>query len=179
MALKATDFVKEEGSKGDYKEVRELMQLSHALLIKYQGTLPQYFATLDTRLLALGVDYFIAFFVYVMIALLYVAATVPSEERLAHLLLGLIIVPVIKFAISVWSEGSPRQATAGKLLIGIKVTDTAGRPIGYAHALGRNLAKLIGILTLGIGFLSGFFDRRQQCLHDKIAQTLVIKDRLV
>ena len=176
--LKPTDFIKPEGEK-DYKEVREFAALSQALQIIHQATLPQYFATLDVRLLALGIDYFVALSVYAMIALLYVAGTPATEERIAMLLMGLAIIPVIKFAFSVGFEGSKRQATIGKLLVGVKVTTTTGSPIGYGVAFARNLAKLVGVATLGIGFLSGFFDRKQQCLHDNIAGPWVVKDRLI
>lgn len=178
QGLKPTDFIKPEGEK-DYKEVREFPGLSAALHLKHEATLPQYFATLDVRLLALGIDYFIALCVYAMIALLYVAGTPATEERIATLLMGLAIVPVVKFIFSVGFEGSKRQATIGKLLVGAKVTTTKGKPIGYGVAFVRNIAKLVGVATLGIGFLSGFFDRKQQCLHDKIAQTWVVKDRLI
>lgn len=176
--LKPTDFIKPEGEK-DYKEVREFAALSQSLHISHQAALPQYFATLDVRLLALGIDYFVALCVYAMIALLYVAGTSETEERVAILLVGLSVIPIIKFIFSVGFEGSKRQATIGKLLVGVKVTTTTGKPIGYGVALARNLAKLVGVATLGIGFLSGFFDRKQQCLHDKIAQTWVVKDRLI
>lgn len=176
--LGPTDFIKPEGEK-DYKEVRELPVLSAALNVKHEATLPQYFATLDVRLLAVGIDYFIAVCVYAMAALIYVAGTPASDERITTLLLGLAVIPVIKFVLSVGFEGSKRQATIGKLLVGIKVTTTKGDAIGYGVAFARNLAKLVGVATAGIGFLSGFFDRKQQCLHDKIAQTWVVKDRLI
>jgi uncharacterized RDD family membrane protein YckC len=61
----------------------------------------------------------------------------------------------------------------------IKVTNESGNRISSAQAFVRNFSKLLCILTLGIGYLMGFFDRRQQCLHDKIAGTLVIKGRLI
>ena len=76
-------------------------------------------------------------------------------------------------------EASLKQATYGKLAMGIKVTNEAGNPIGTAKAFGRNFSKLLCIMTLGIGYLMGFFDKRQQCLHDKIAGTLVVKGRLI
>lgn len=178
MNLQPLDFIKPEGAK-DYKEVREFSDLSTALDIKHETTLPQYFATLDVRLLALGIDYFIALCVYAMIALLYIAGTKATDDRVALLLMGLAIIPIVKFIFSIGFEGSKRQATVGKILVGIKVTTTTGKPLGYAVAFGRNVAKLAGVLTLGLGFLSGFFDRRQQCLHDKIAHTWVVKDRLI
>lgn len=178
MNLKPTDFVKPEGQP-EFKELREIAGLSSLLNIRYQATGPQYFATLDMRLLATAIDYFVAVCVYAVLAAIYLAGTADATNSLPALLVGLVIVPLTKFIVSVITEGSKKQASIGKMLIGVKVTDQQGLPIGYGTALIRNLAKLVGVATLGIGFLSGFFNRRQQCLHDKIAHTLVIKDRLI
>src|SRR5687767_4246760 len=40
-------------------------------------------------------------------------------------------------------EASQRQATVGKRLVGLKVTDTTGAPISFGHATGRHFAKLL------------------------------------
>ena len=178
MNLRPTDFVKPLGYP-EFKEVREIAELSSILNITYQTTRPQYFATLDTRLLATAIDYFIACCVYAVLAAIYLAGVSNATESIPALLVGLVIVPFTKFILCVATEGSKKQASVGKMLIGVKVTDDQGNPIGYGRALARNLAKLVGIATLGIGFFIGFFDKRQQCLHDKIAGTLVIKDRLI
>ncbi len=178
MNLRATDFVKPVGAT-EFKELREIAELSKLLNIAHQTTAPQYFATLDMRLLSTAIDYFIAFCGYAILAALYLGGTTNTPERVPTLIIGLAIVPVFKFVLCTVMEGSNKQASIGKMLIGVKVTDEQGKPIGYGKSLIRNLAKLIGVLTVGIGFFSGFFDRRQQCLHDKIAGTLVIKDRLI
>jgi len=178
MNLRPTDFVKPVGYP-EFKELREIEALSRELNVAHQSAQPQYYASLDMRLLAVGIDYFIAFCEYAVIAAIYLAGTANSPTRIPTLLLGLILVPILKFIASVTMEGSSKQASVGKLLIGVKVTDVRGNRIGYGRAAARNVAKLMGVLSLGLGFLSGFFDRRQQCLHDKLAGTLVIKDRLI
>lgn len=71
-------------------------------------------------------------------------------------------------------ESSASQATLGKRLIGIKVTDLDGNKIGFGKATVRYFAKIISGLILGIGFLMAAFTQRKQALHDMIAGTLVI-----
>ncbi|SEK32872.1 RDD family protein [Parapedobacter koreensis] len=178
MNLRPTDFVKPAGY-SEFKELRELAELSRLLGVTHQIAQPQYFASLDMRMLSTGIDYFTALCMYAVLAAVYLGGAPNAQESVPVLLAGLALVPVFKFILCVAMEGSKKHASIGKMLIGIKVTDEQGRPIGYGKALLRNLAKLIGVLTLGIGFFIGFLDRRQQCLHDKIAGTLVIKDRLI
>jgi uncharacterized RDD family membrane protein YckC len=64
-------------------------------------------------------------------------------------------------------------------MLKIKVVDLDGNRITVAKAIGRNLAKIFSVLTFFIGYLMAFFNKQQQCLHDMIAGTLVIKERLV
>ena len=71
-------------------------------------------------------------------------------------------------------ESSRQQATFGKQAIGIKVTDLAGRRIGFGRALGRWCAALLSYLTLYIGFFMAGFTSRKQALHDYVAGTLVV-----
>lgn len=72
-------------------------------------------------------------------------------------------------------ESSPRQATLGKMALGIIVTDMEGRRIGFGRATGRYFAKIISALILGIGYLMAAFTARKQGLHDIIVGTLVVK----
>lgn len=178
MDLVGTDFIKQDGW-DDYKELREIPALSEQLGIKFERAIPQYFATLDVRLLAAAIDYFFAFIIYCIFALGILIKAENKQEQLSLLVFGLALIPFIKFFINVISEGSSKNASPGKLLLQIKVTDEKGNPIGFGRALWRNMAKITCILTLGIGYLTGFFDRRQQCFHDKLAKTLVIKGRLL
>ncbi|QEL00247.1 RDD family protein [Olivibacter sp. LS-1] len=178
MGLVGTDFIKEDGW-DDYKELREIPDLSAKLGIAYERALPQYYATLDVRLLAAAIDYFFAFLIYCCFALAIVIKAEHKQEQWTYLLFGLLTVPLFKFIICVIGEGSAKNASPGKLLLQIKVTDTKGNPIGFGRALWRNMAKITGLLTLGVSYLIGFMDRKQQCVHDKLARTLVIKGRLI
>lgn len=72
-------------------------------------------------------------------------------------------------------ESSARQATLGKMALGIIVTDIEGRRIGFGKATGRHFAKILSALILGIGFLMVAFTQRKQGLHDILAGTLVIR----
>jgi uncharacterized RDD family membrane protein YckC len=72
-------------------------------------------------------------------------------------------------------ESSARQATLGKMAVGVKVTDEAGNRISFGRAVGRYFAKFASTIILLIGFLMVAFTEKKQGLHDKLAGTLVVK----
>jgi uncharacterized RDD family membrane protein YckC len=72
-------------------------------------------------------------------------------------------------------ESSSAQATLGKLIIGIKVTNVHGDRISFGRATARYFAKVISALTLFIGYIMAGFTNKKQALHDIIADCLVIK----
>lgn len=75
------------------------------------------------------------------------------------------------FEISGW------QATPGKKVLGLKVTDMEGQQIGFGQANIRYWSKIISALILLIGFIMIAFTEKKQGLHDIFAKTLVIKDK--
>lgn len=70
-------------------------------------------------------------------------------------------------------ESSSYQATLGKMIFGMKVTDLNGARITFGRATGRHFAKLLSAMILGIGFIMVGFTERKQGLHDLLAGTLV------
>jgi len=178
MQLSATDFIKVEGA-ADFQELREIPELCRKLSIQHEPTAPQYFASMDMRLLAWAIDFFVVFAAICIFIVVPVLVFGAEDSRMQMIIMGLLALIPVQFFMSVIMECSQRQGTFGKILINIKVCDTAGLPIGFWKAFLRNCYKVIGFLSAGIGFFVGFFDRKQQCLHDKLAGTLVIKDRLV
>ena len=70
-------------------------------------------------------------------------------------------------------ESSSYQATLGKMIFGMKVTDLYGNRISFGRATGRHFAKILSGLILCIGFIMVGLTERKQGLHDLIAGTLV------
>jgi uncharacterized RDD family membrane protein YckC len=67
------------------------------------------------------------------------------------------------------------QATLGKRIVGLKVTDLAGNRIGFGRATGRHFAKMLSGMIMNIGYIMVAFTDRKQGLHDMLAGTLVMK----
>jgi uncharacterized RDD family membrane protein YckC len=178
LKIKAGTFVKNEDM-DDYKESHDVPELCEFLGIKTHIREPQYFASLDVRLLAVIIDYFIIFAIYCVIATIVVIFIDEKQMRIIVSVAGLAIIPVSKISYCTIMESSARQGSWGKILMGLKVSDEKGAPISFGRSLIRNLSKIISTGTIGLGYMMGFFDKKQQCLHDKIAGTLVIKDRLI
>jgi uncharacterized RDD family membrane protein YckC len=70
---------------------------------------------------------------------------------------------------------SAKQATLGKIALGLKVIDKEGKRLSFMHATGRYFAKMINNFTFYVGWIMAGFTERKQGLHDIIAGTYVIK----
>jgi uncharacterized RDD family membrane protein YckC len=70
---------------------------------------------------------------------------------------------------------SAKQATLGKMALGLKVIDKQGGRLTFLHATGRHFARILNSFTLQIGYLMIGFTQRKQGLHDLVAGTYVIK----
>lgn len=68
---------------------------------------------------------------------------------------------------------SEKQATVGKLALGLRVTDLNGNRISFGRATGRHFAKYLSQIILMIGYLIQPFTERKQALHDILAGTVV------
>ena len=74
-------------------------------------------------------------------------------------------------------ESSRWQATPGKRILGLYVTDLNGHRLSFARATGRYVGKALENLTLFIGFVMAGFTAKKQALHDIVASCLVLKKR--
>ncbi|MBK6912045.1 MAG: RDD family protein [bacterium] len=82
---------------------------------------------------------------------------------------------VIQWLYCALFESSFRQATIGKIVMNIVVTDLNYRRISFARATGRHFAKYISAIILGIGYIMVAFTEKKQGLHDILADTLVVQ----
>jgi uncharacterized RDD family membrane protein YckC len=69
---------------------------------------------------------------------------------------------------------SSKQATLGKMAMGLIVTDVRGERISFARASVRFFASLLSAMTT-VGYLIQPFTDKRQALHDVIAETLVVR----
>jgi len=81
---------------------------------------------------------------------------------------------VVTWLYSAIMESSVWQATVGKKLFGIRVTDMSGNRIGLGKATGRHFGKYLSSIICVIGFIMAAFTEKKQGLHDILAGTLVI-----
>jgi len=71
-------------------------------------------------------------------------------------------------------ESSNKQATLGKLALGIVVTDLNGQRISFGRATGRYFGKIVSGMILSIGYIMAGFTEKKQALHDIMASCLVV-----
>jgi len=89
------------------------------------------------------------------------------------LLIGIAIAG--KWLYFAYCESSEWQATPGKKVLNLTVTDMDGNRISFARASGRFFAKYISGFMLLIGYIMAGFTEKRQALHDMIAGCLVLR----
>ncbi len=105
----------------------------------------------------------------------------PDAALMAPMMLGLFSAFTF-FLVAQWlyfagMESSARQATFGKAVMSLRVTDLKGQPLTFGHATGRFFAKIVsGLIPFAIGYIMAGFTEKKQAVHDMIAGTLVLRN---
>ena len=77
-----------------------------------------------------------------------------------------------------WNFGHRQGRTGsslGKSLLSVKVVDAATRiPVGFWRSVLRQLAHVLDVLTLGVGYLWPLWDAKRQTFADKLLQTVCV-----
>lgn len=128
------------------------------------------------------IDFFIGlvFFIIVFLVIYLPFAQGGTSASGSALILGLLLGFVAYWLYYAYYESSPSQATLGKKVLKIKVTDEQGHPISFAHSLARSFFKILFTITpLGIIVLINAFvihsSAERKGIHDYIVHTHVIK----
>lgn len=137
------------------------------------------------RLMAFAIDNLIIFFIFIIFVVIGLIAVemMPGEMREIPLLrlLGIILpalfplgclltISYFTFFHLVWGQ------TIGKMIFGLRVAQTDGRPLSTGRALLRAVAYFLSAFPLGLGFLWVGFSSKKRSWHDWIAGTMVQKE---
>jgi uncharacterized RDD family membrane protein YckC len=153
--------------------------------VEYAGFWRRFVAHIVDRLI-LGIPTAIVVLASVIPSIAAVCKTCSGENCSPHDILSTILtivfgwiwlvflILVLHLLYFVWFESSKYQATPGKMLLGIIVTDLNGQRISFVRSLGRNLGKIISHLIFNIGFIMAGVTLRKQALHDMLADCLVV-----
>lgn len=143
------------------------------------------------RSIAYLIDEAILYFISLILFLIGLLALGLKEDMIAHVLTspddltrGMGIPGLLYIAASLvagmtyftWFHGIAGR-TPGKMLLGLRVIQASGEPMTPGVAFLRWVGYLISGLLFCLGFLWVAIDRRKQGWHDKIAATVVIRDR--
>jgi uncharacterized RDD family membrane protein YckC len=101
----------------------------------------------------------------------FVAAVMPAY------LLSLVVTVLAMWLYNALMESSSKQATLGKMALGVVVVSLDGKRISFARATGRFFSKFFLSSILMIGYILAAFTEKKQALHDIIAGTLVVDRR--
>lgn len=133
------------------------------------------------RLGAATADFMLCLVLY---ALLYIGAVKTLDHLESDMALDIFqqVIPgffIFLFLYHLISEATPLQATPGKLLFDIRVFDRNGRRAGVISTLLRHLAKLLTLLTAGVGFIIAAFRKDKLAMHDLLSgcSVMVIRKR--
>jgi uncharacterized RDD family membrane protein YckC len=96
------------------------------------------------------------------------------NEEIANTLIKLFFLVALGWAYEALQESSIHQATLGKRLVAIRVTDTEGKRLSLATATARYFSKFVSLVSV-YGYFAALVTERRRALHDLMAKTLVVK----
>jgi uncharacterized RDD family membrane protein YckC len=152
----------------------------------YQSAMPAYgtplYAGFWIRVGAYIIDYILLLIPTVVVAFIIgmIAGLMLGSRLDAEALELLKLVVQLFFMLMAWlyyaiMESSAKQATFGKMICGLKVTDIQGQRITFGQASGRFFGQIISSLICCVGYMMAGWTEKKQALHDIMAGTLVVR----
>lgn len=124
------------------------------------------------RFAAAILDLMILLLPMAVLSIVVALITGPKSQATAIADLSIPVVLWLYFSIM---ESSRAQATVGKRVFGVRVSDLEGDRVSFLRASARFFSKVFSILSLGMGFLMVPVTRRKQALHDIVTSCLVVR----
>lgn len=152
-----------------------LQNISAVTLTKNAGFWLRVFASIIDSILCQLASMVILLPIGFALGVMMASTSTMDEVEAAGAGLGFILGIVIQWLWFTLAESSKWQASLGKKLLGLKVTDENGNRISFGRANGRYWGKALSFITFFIGFLMVAFTKKKQGLHDVIAGTLVVR----
>ena len=81
-------------------------------------------------------------------------------------------IPTLYFTLTVFFLNGQ---TLGKKIFRIRVLSIYHKKLGFWHSVERSLGYVASALEFGLGFLQALWNPNRMTLHDKIAETIVVK----
>jgi len=151
-------------------------------------------ASIPSRILAISIDMVFVVFIFYLIGKVFdwiglgitnihltnffhidIEAKNMSEKKIQVFKTCLGFVPIIYFVMTTYITNG---LSIGKKILGIKIISIYHHRIGLWHCIERSLGYVASTLELGIGFYQVFWNPNRMTLHDRIAETIVIKTRI-
>lgn len=102
-------------------------------------------------------------------------AEVISSTIIGVYLVYLPLVTLINATYEILMIASGWQGTLGKRAMGLVVVDKNGNRLSLGSSILRYISKFVSGLICYIGYIMALFDDRKRALHDRMAETLVMK----
>jgi uncharacterized RDD family membrane protein YckC len=149
-----------------------------------EPTLPPY-ASWGRRFAALLIDGLVLAIPFIVPLIVAVAVTAddPNSDQndavFIAVAIGWLLTIVLPFVYYTVLHGRPSGQTLGKRVLGIRVIGEDFRPIGYGRAFGRFLMGWVMWLACYVpGIVDNLWplwDDKNQALHDKVANSIVVR----
>ena len=138
-------------------------------------------ASFGERLAAFAIDFFLVLITYIPVELArqYLLLSLRHQKLDLHVEfnfheVGNLVWLVLYFGLIAWKTNG---STPGKRLLRIRVVSLVHNKITLWQAVERALGYGASFLELGTGFFQYFVHPNRCCVHDRIAETIVVKDR--
>lgn len=133
-------------------------------------------AILDQIILLVGRAFVYGAIGLIIYAMLFVFEARNQQDMVFRVYAG--ILAVVDFWIT-WiyfaaMESSSLQGSLGKLALGVRVCNAALERVTFEQATVRYFSKLLGPVTLGVGYLLAAFSSKKRALHDFVARTTLV-----